>query len=99
MILLEYGNLLPDQNKFTEALEQYSKAMEIAPKSTECIFYIASCHERLKDFDSAQKMVLKALELEPKSHEYRYLYESYLMGYKKYKEAIELLHFIPQNGP
>jgi tetratricopeptide (TPR) repeat protein len=48
-----------------KALDAFTKAYETEPENKEIIFSLGDMYDKLKDFDNAEKLYLRILELEP----------------------------------
>src|SRR4030042_2917742 len=48
-----------------KALDAFKKAYEAEPANKEIIFSLGDMYDKLKDFDSAEKLYLRILDLEP----------------------------------
>lgn len=60
------GNKLFGEKKFNEALECYSKAIELSPADHVLYSNRSGCYASLEDFDNALKDAEKCLEIDPK---------------------------------
>jgi len=58
-------NNADNNEKAQKALDAMSKAYEIEPTNKEVIYSLGDMYDKLRNFDSAEKMYLRILELEP----------------------------------
>ena len=63
------GNALVKEKKYKEALDCYSKAIEIDPIREDAIMYRALVKKDLKDFSGAKKDLERAISFNPSSSE------------------------------
>jgi len=59
------GSALYEQGKFSEAIEQFQKALTYIPDSAPSIALVAACAMECEDYILAQKLFQKAMELDP----------------------------------
>ncbi len=60
----EYGEVLFDRDNYSEALEAYKKAVELAPESSSANTRLGSCYIKLSQPEKALEYILKAMELD-----------------------------------
>ncbi|MGB8953313.1 MAG: tetratricopeptide repeat protein [Candidatus Aminicenantales bacterium] len=72
-----------EENKMraAKALEALNKAFEIDPINKEIIYSLGDMYDRMRDFDQAEKMYLKILDLEPGNMDNYYVVAEF---YKRY---------------
>jgi tetratricopeptide (TPR) repeat protein len=64
--LYKVGVNSPENNEVaTKALDAFKKAYEAEPTNKEIIFSLGDMYDKLKDFNNAEKLYLRILELEP----------------------------------
>jgi tetratricopeptide (TPR) repeat protein len=72
----------PENNeKKTKALEALTKALEIEPNNKDIIFSLGDMYDKLRDFDQAEKLYLRIIELEPTNMNNYYVVAEF---YKRY---------------
>lgn len=76
---------------YTEAIDNYSKALELEPAMEKALVNRASCFEKINKKDEAVEDYKKALALSPKEKTYYYNAGRILSSLGKYVEADELL--------
>jgi tetratricopeptide (TPR) repeat protein len=64
---LKLANLLKEQKRYEEALDQYREAIDAAPSRAELYYGRAEVRSQLRDFRSAINDLKFAIELEPKN--------------------------------
>ncbi len=89
--LKELGNLFFGAQRFTEAIEQYVKALEVDPKHHKSLYNMGNAWYKLNEFEKAIHYWHKAIEVKPDfEHAYFNLgYHYYNKGF--YQEAIQSL--------
>ena len=70
-----------NKEKATKALDSLKKALEMEPTSKEIIYSLGDMYDRLKNFDEAEKMYLKIIDLEPANMNNYYVIAEF---YKRY---------------
>jgi tetratricopeptide (TPR) repeat protein len=70
-----------NQEKKDRALENLNKAYEINPGNKEIIYSLGDMYDRLRDFEQAEKMYLKILEMEPTKMENYYVVAQFYTRY------------------
>lgn len=70
-----------NQEKKDRALENLGKAYEIDPSNKEIIYSLGDMYDRLRDFEEAEKMYLKILEMEPTKMENYYVVAQFYTRY------------------
>lgn len=75
--------------KFTEALENYEKAIEIDPSVAIYYSNAATCHSRLGNHEKSLEMINEAVRLDPTFIKALYRRGVGLMELKRFKEASE----------
>jgi len=70
-----------NQEKKDRALENLRKAYEINPSNKEIIYSLGDMYDRLRDFEQAEKMYLKILEMEPTKMENYYVVAQFYTRY------------------
>ncbi len=95
---LAQGRALLTQGQVVLALQQYSRAMAMAPESVEAMNGAAVCYDRMGRFESARTLYEMALGLEPQSGLLlnNYGYSLYLQGDKR--EAARFLSLAAASG-
>ncbi|KAG7399713.1 hypothetical protein PHYBOEH_008047 [Phytophthora boehmeriae] len=85
------GNEYFEEKNYSEAVEAYTAALEVAPHEAVLYGNRATCHLRLKEFDFAREDAEDAMDADGGSNVkyYRLLSEA-LMGLKEYREAKEI---------
>jgi tetratricopeptide (TPR) repeat protein len=68
-------------DKKDRALENLRKAYEIEPSNKEIIYSLGDMYDRLRDFEEAEKMYLKIVELEPTKMENYYVVAQFYTRY------------------
>ena len=71
-LALSRGVLLYDENKFSEAIRQFLKALEGDPKNTTIIYYLGRSYIGQKNLDLAVDVLKKGLQVDPKNRDIRY---------------------------
>lgn len=61
------GDRYIKQEKFTEALLTYGRALQIDPKSAQIHYKVAQCHLRMANWASAYQELQRTLELDPQN--------------------------------
>jgi tetratricopeptide (TPR) repeat protein len=76
------GKETPDNiEKRDKALDSLNKAYEIDPGNKEIIYSLGDMYDRLKDFEEAEKMYLKIIEMEPTRMENYYVVAQFYTKY------------------
>lgn len=106
-ILQAMGNVLRDNEKYAEAAEYYSRAIELidTPSNSDWVYFYSRgiCYERLKLWEKAEVDLRKALELNPDQPAVlNYLGYSWVDQNLNLDEAMELIRkavrLKPNNG-
>ena len=63
--LVEAALKLQSEGKYSEAINQYVKAIEITPSDTKLHYNIGTAFQTIDDFEHAEKAYKKSLELDP----------------------------------
>ena len=77
---------LDNVDKANKALENLTKAYEIAPNNKDIIYSLGDMYDILRNFEEAEKMYLKILEMEPTKMENYYVVAQF---YTKYAGSTE----------
>lgn len=95
-LVIAKGDVLRGHERYAEAVQAYTRALQMldknAPVQWAVHFARGACYERVGDWPSAEKDLLKALELSPDQPEVlNYLGYTWLVRGEHIKEAKELL--------
>jgi tetratricopeptide (TPR) repeat protein len=85
-----------NKDKAAEALTALQKAYEIEPNNIEVIYSLGDMYDRLRDFDNAEKMYLRIVDLEPGNMNNYYViaefYKRYVGDRKELREKAEQMY-------
>ncbi|SHL55635.1 Tetratricopeptide repeat-containing protein [Chishuiella changwenlii] len=90
-----YGKALENSNKYNEALNSYSKAVELDSLRADHHYYKATLLFKLKEYKEAKLLISTSLELYNKNYSYKDPYNELYMQINKrdilkYKDSIEI---------
>ncbi len=63
----KYGSFLARHGRLREALEQFQRVVRELPDDTAALEDAARCHAELKEFDAAEKLIMTAANIAPRS--------------------------------
>ena len=87
------ARLYEEKEEFTLSKDYYQRAIDLNPLNSYYFFRITTPLEELGLNDEAEKNYLKAIELEPKSNDYRdYLVNLYVNSLNQVDKAIDLIN-------
>ena len=87
------ARLYEEKEEFTLSKDYYQRAIDLNPLNSYYFFRITTPLEELGLNDEAEKNYLKAIELEPKSRDYRdYLVNLYVNSLNQVDKAIDLIN-------
>ncbi len=72
-----------NMEKADKALEALRKAYELYPNNKEVIYSLGDMYDKLRDFDEAEKLYLKILEMEPGNMDNYYVVAEFYKRYAK----------------
>jgi tetratricopeptide (TPR) repeat protein len=79
----------PENNeKKTKALEALNKALEIEPNNKDIIYSLGDMYDKLRNFDQAEKLYLRIIELEPANMSNYYVVAEFYKRYAGEKQEI-----------
>ena len=81
------------KNALEKAVEHWEKATQQESKNAEIFSVLGGAYKLLNDFDRSSNALKKALDLEPDNFKYIYNYGLILFEQKRYREALEKLHY------
>lgn len=87
--LMNYGLQLMGEKKYEEAMEYYQKAIKYSPYYSYLYTNMALCYGYLGDDTNAEANFKKSLKYGYYSHKTHYYYATFLLGKKRYDEAIK----------
>ncbi|MGK7899666.1 MAG: tetratricopeptide repeat protein, partial [Xenococcus sp. (in: cyanobacteria)] len=87
-LLLEEGDQLVSQDKISQAIEKFAKAIQIKPNCIPAHFKLAEIYENTKKFDQAQTHYHQIVQLEPENSMVLAKLAKVTMKQGKLKEAI-----------
>lgn len=70
-----------NKGKATKALDAFKKALEMEPNNKDIIYSMGDMYDKLKNFDEAEKMYVKIIDLEPANMNNYYVIAEF---YKRY---------------
>ncbi len=77
-----------NKDRAAEALKALQKAYELDPNSKEVIYSLGDMHDKIRDFDNAEKLYLKIIELEPGNMNNYYVIAEFYKRYAADKEGV-----------
>lgn len=88
--LYKIGDEDPDNvEKANKALENLNKALEISPRNIQIVHSLGDMYDKLGDFENAEKMFLKVLELEPTNMDNYYVVAGFYNRFSSEKEELK----------
>ena len=88
--LINLGNMMMDSSRFSEAVDNYQKALDIDPKNTDVRVDMGTCYKNVGKPDIAVKQYRQALEVNPKHlHALKNLGIVYAYDLHDSKEAVK----------
>jgi tetratricopeptide (TPR) repeat protein len=88
--LYKIGDEDPDNvEKANKALENLNKALEISPRNIQLVHSLGDMYDKLGDFENAEKMFLKVLELEPTNMDNYYVVAGFYNRFSSEKEELK----------
>jgi len=85
-----------NKDKEKKALDALNKALQIEPNNREVIFSLGDMYDKLKNFNEAEKLYLKIIELEPFNMSNYYVvaefYKRYVGNRKDYAQKAESMY-------
>jgi len=79
----------PENNeKKTKALDALNKALEIEPNNKDIIYSLGDMYDKLRNFDQAEKLYLRIIELEPTNMSNYYVVAEFYKRYAGEKKEI-----------
>ena len=66
------GNALLHSGRYTQAIVQYNKALQLSPKQVKAFTNLGVCYIALQDYPQAVQQLTKAVELSPDYFEAHY---------------------------
>jgi tetratricopeptide (TPR) repeat protein len=88
--LYKIGDEDPENlEKAEKALENLNKALEIEPRNIQIVHSLGDMYDKLRDFENAEKMFLKVLELEPTNMDNYYVVAGFYNRFSSEKEEIK----------
>jgi tetratricopeptide (TPR) repeat protein len=87
--LMNYGLQLMAEQKYDEAMTYYKKAEVYSPYYSYLFTNMAICYNAMGDEVNAEVNYKKSLQYGYYNHKTHYYYATFLLGKKRYKEAIE----------
>jgi len=82
-----------NQEKADKALEAFNKAYELFPENKDVIFSLSDMYDKLRNFEEAEKLYLRILEMEPGNMDNYYVvaefYKRYAGGEREEGEEVE----------
>jgi len=85
------GFIFGEQNRFDDALKEFHLGLDHQPKNAALLGNLATLYHKMKKFIEAGIYYGKALEIEPKNVNFRYMYSYALAESRKFKESMEQL--------
>jgi tetratricopeptide (TPR) repeat protein len=77
-----------NNEKKTKALEALNKALEIEPNNKDIIYSLGDMYDKLRNFDQAEKLYLRIIELEPANMSNYYVVAEFYKRYAGEKQEI-----------
>jgi Flp pilus assembly protein TadD len=86
---LDRGDLLLDRGKPGEAIAAWQSALDERPEDTDLLIRIATAQSRLQHLDEAEKTMLRAVELAPRSPKVRQNLGLVYFKQKRFDDALD----------
>jgi len=87
--LYKIGDEDPENlEKAEKALENLNKALEIEPRNIQIVHSLGDMYDKLRDFENAEKMFLKVLELEPTNMDNYYVVAGFYNRFSSENEEL-----------